>query len=129
MSPQHRQSSIPRRTVQHPQLLPRFCHDQQSQKPIKSFRVGIVQLLMLFALAFRVGEAAQPGPYFGNFNPTGLNSKSSDLHELPMGVYAVQVSNGDPEVQTRIEMATVAIPHGTWSPCTVQRLVKQSHWR
>ena len=31
-----------------------------------------------------------PGPFVGNFNPTGLSGKSSDLHQLPMGVYMVQ---------------------------------------
>ena len=89
-SPQHRQSSLPFRHVQPKPHLPQFCPDPISHKPIRLFRAGIVQLLMLFALAFRIGEAAQPGPIFGNFNPTGLNSKSSDLHSLPMGVYAVQ---------------------------------------
>ena len=38
----------------------------------------------------RLGEAAQPGPFLGTLNPSGLMGKCADLASLPKGIWATQ---------------------------------------
>ena len=63
---------------------PAFC------QVVQSLHRSLCLLLCVFAISFRIGEAAVPGPVLGNMNPTGLMGKSADLEHLPYGVWAIQ---------------------------------------
>lgn len=54
----------------------------------------LIRFLIQLSLLFRIGEAANPGPYaIGTFNPTGLLNKGQIMSDLPHGLWGVSESH------------------------------------
>ena len=86
--------------------------------------------------AFRVGEAANPGPShftIGAFNPTGLGTKQGVVAQLPPGLYAVCETHlssrgvGDFRLGLRLSGSSFSLLHGFPAPLRVHSSVTGSY--
>ena len=82
----------------------------------------LVLALWVFLTFCRIGEAANPGPALGTFNPTGLAGKAHLVASLPEGVYGFSESHITRvgAIQFRHELKfqdpRIRFCHGDWAP-------------
>ena len=79
-------------------------------------------LICIFFSFCRIGEAANPGPALGTFNPTGLHGKAHLVASLPEGVYGFSESHitrvGAMQFrhELRYQNPNLRFCHGDWAP-------------